>query len=226
MHPRTQEEFMRIINRPSSRALFRRLLQIVGGMAFCLLAATARGNTVDVGALSYDTFVPAGIGSPGIDAFDLSNLTGAFSLPPDFPVIDSLTFGSAKLILTLSDLSHKTFILGAIGPGFLLDLSGNPIVQVPGDEAFVSAEFTATLSPLIFTLSGGKSFNAGSGSIDALLLPSSGSTLTVDLDQTAIAISSPALTVPEPSAGYLLASGLLLLAWNLQRRRSSSSLRG
>jgi hypothetical protein len=86
-------------------------------LAFFLVAITARASTVYVGALSYDTFVPAGDGSPGIGEFDLANLTGAFDLPPDFPVADDLTFQGAVLTLTFSDLSTQVFNLGDIGPG-------------------------------------------------------------------------------------------------------------
>lgn len=49
--------------------------------ALCLFSAMARADIIDLGTLSYDTFIPAGSGFPGVDAFDLSNLTGAFSLP-------------------------------------------------------------------------------------------------------------------------------------------------
>ena len=198
----------------------RRFFQLAGGIAFCWLATTTQAATVAVGALSYDIFIPAGNGSPGTDAFDLSNLTGAFSLPPDFPVIDALTFGSATLTLTLSDLSQKFFTLGDIGPGFLLDQNGNPIVQVSGGQSFHSAVFSATLSPLTFVLSDGTSFTAGSSSIDVPLLPSSGQTLTVDVDQTTIGVSGTTQTItPEPTSLNVVMPTLLGLAWGKQRRR-------
>jgi len=185
-----------------------------------VLGAVCAQADVFVGALSYDTFIPAGNGSPGVDAFDLANLTGAYSLPPDFPVSDSLTFGSASLTLTLSDLSQDVIPLGDIGPGFLLDQNGNPIVQVPGDDVFNSAEFTATLSPLMFALSDGTSFTAGLSSIDVLLLPSSGQTLTVDVDQTTIGATgtSPTIT-PEPASSNLLLLVLLGLLWGRYRKQ-------
>jgi len=119
--------------------------------------------------------------------------------------------------------SQEVFDLGNIGPGYLSDQNGNPIVQVPGDELFDSAEFTATLSPFTFA-SGGTQFTANSSSIDVVLLPSSGPTLTVDVDQTTIGVSGTGQVVtPEPSRGYgYLSAALLGLAWWLQRRRSLS----
>jgi hypothetical protein len=211
---------MKTIRRSSSGIGFRRFRHFAGGIAFCWLATTIQAATVAVGTLSYDTFIPAGNGSPGVDAFDLSNLTGAFSLPTDFPVIEALTFGSATLTLTLNDLSQTVFTLGDIGPGFLLDQNGNPIVQVSGGQAFHLAEFSATLSPLTFTLSDGTSFTAGSSSIDVLLSPSSGQTLVVDVDQTIIGVSRAAQPItPEPASLSLVLPVLLALAWGIQRRR-------
>ena len=210
---------MRIIHHSISRIWFKRLWQLAGGLAFCLLLAPARAATVYVGALSYDTFVPAGDGSPGIFAFDLANLTGAFDLPPDFPVADDLTFQGAVITLTLSDLSQQVFDLGDIGPGFLLDGDGNPIVQVPGDEVIDSAEFTATLSAPTFALYDGTSFIADSTAMDILLLPSSGPTLTVDVDQITIGVSGTAQSTPEPSSRDMVLLALPLLAWSLRRKQ-------
>jgi hypothetical protein len=110
--------------------------------------------------------------------------------------------------------------LGDIGPGFLLDQSGNPVVQVPSDQAFVSAEFTATLSPNSFTLFDGTSITADSTSIDVVLDPSSGTTLVADTDQTTIGSVSTASTLPEPSSIGLLVLVLLGLAAPLRKKRA------
>lgn len=185
-------------------------------LALCFLGTAAQATIINVGALSYDTFIPVGGGSPGVDAFDIANLTGAFNLPPDFPAADSLTFMGAVLTLTLSDATQQIFDLGDIVPGFLLDGGGNPVVQVPGDQTFTSAEFTATLSPTTFTLSDGTSFKADTATMDIFLLPSSGGTLTVDVDQTALGVSgSSVVSTPEPRTVGLALIGLLscVLFW-------------
>jgi hypothetical protein len=190
----------------------------------CLFSAMARADIVALGTLSYDTFIPAGNGFPGVDAFNLANFTGAFSLSPDFPAVDDLTFQSAVLTLTLSDLSQEVLDLGDIGPGFLVDNSGNPIVQVPGDQVFASAELTATLSPLTFGLSDGTSFTADSAAMDILLLPSSGPSLAVDVDQITIGVSGTVqTTVPEPMSRDLILLVLPGVVWNLRRKRVSSA---
>jgi hypothetical protein len=197
---------------------------LVLALAFCFFAPHARADIfVNVGVLSYDTFIPAANGSPGIDAFDISNFTGAFSLPNDFPVTDSVTFTSASLTLTQSNRSVTVIPLGNIGPGFLLDQNGNPIVQVPGNESFSSVEFTATLSRLSFLLANGATFTANSSSIDIVLTPSIGTTLSADIDSSLIQVSGTATVItPEPANGKLvLLPALLLLAWLAQRSRRS-----
>ena len=61
------------------------VLPIVAGL-LCLCAMAAQA--VPIGALSFDMF----IGGPGgVNTLSLSNFTGAFALPPDFPVVDALT---------------------------------------------------------------------------------------------------------------------------------------
>jgi len=191
--------------------------------ALILSAPVVHATDLFVGTLSYDTFIPAGGGSPGVDAFNIANFTGAFDLPPDFPVSDDLTFESAVLTLTLADLSQQVFDLGDIAPGFLIDGSGNPVVQVPGNANFTLVEFTATLAPTTFTLFDDTSFNADSAAIDISLTPTSGPTLTVDVDQTTIDVSgSQVISTPEPRSSLLMVTGVLLL---LSRSRFTKRLR-
>jgi hypothetical protein len=191
----------------------------LGAMAIlCGICAPAHASTVSLGALSYDTFIPPSTGSPGVDAFNVANLTGSFSLPADFPVIDDLTFQGTMLFLNPVGLAQEVFSLGDIGPGFLQDSGGNPVVQVPSTLVFTSAELKATLSAAMFTLADGTSFAPASTSIDVLLLPSSGSSLTADVDQITLDVSSaPVSTTPEPASGCLT---LLVLPWLLRRRRT------
>lgn len=180
---------------------------------FCILASLsppAFADTVLVGSFSYDTFIPTTNGSRGVNAFDLANLTGAFSLPPDFPVTDSVTWLNAVLTVTLSDSSHQVFSLADFAPGFLLDSNGSPVVQVPSDESFAAAELTATMSPTTFVLSDGSRFTAGSAAIDVTLLPSSGNILVQDVDQTAISISGPT-AVSEPASIWMMLTCLGLV---------------
>lgn len=181
----------------------------------CLVHA----DVINLGTLSYDTFIPGAAGFVGVDAFNISNLNGTFNLPPDFPVLDNLTFQSASL--TLSD--GEVFMLGDIGPGFLLDGMGNPVIQVPANKTFQSAEFTATLSSTNFAVPAG-TFIASSNSIDAFLLPSQGPNLTADVDGTTISVSgqlSGTGTVPEPASWSMLLILFTCLLWNVCKRNSA-----
>lgn len=54
-------------------------------LAFCG-ATLCSGGVISVGVLSFDQLIPAGGGSPGVNGFTISNLSGLFALPPDFPV--------------------------------------------------------------------------------------------------------------------------------------------
>ncbi len=192
------------------------------------MAAPVSAASIPLGSLSYDTFIGPGSGSPGITAFNLSNLTGIFGLPPDFPVSDPVTLYSATLTLTLSDLSQQVISFGDIGPGFVLDSGGNPVVQVPGDSLFTSALFNASLSTTTIALFDGTTFLADSGTVQLLLTPSSGLTLAADADAANIQVSGTVLTtVPEPGTNAVLLLSLSALfifvrKKTVQKNRSSN----
>jgi len=200
------------------RCSWKRLTAFACVVGFCLIPTAAKADLISLGVLSYDTFIPGGLGSPGVDAFNIANFTGPFNLPPDFPVTDNLTLQGATLTLFQNGQTPQVLMLGDIGPGFLLDSFGNPVVQVPDNELFTSAEFTATLSVTQFALASGGSFVANSAAIDALLLPSSGPSLTADVDQTLIEAAGafPTVTTPEPAGVVLLLSILVLCIWRLR----------
>ena len=189
-----------------SQALFVLLL---------FISAIARAGEFPIGVLSYDVLIPSSPGAPGVDAFNLSNLTGGFDLPPDFPVATGVTWDNTYLTLTLLGDSQEVVLLGNISPGPLLDSSGNPLpsLQFPDTTQFLSAAFTGTLDLTNLTLFDGGTFSA-SHSISFTLLPSSGSTLVAGTDAGVIQ-ASPS-SVPEPSTGLLLLT-LLLMTYRIRR---------
>jgi hypothetical protein len=95
------------------------------------------------------------------------------------------------------------------------------VVQVPDDQLFASAEFTATLSAGSFALFDGTSFVADSTSVDVLLQPSSGPTLVPGTDQTTIGVpGSVAAATPEPSVfAVLLLACTCLVLLRIRRNR-------
>lgn len=176
-------------------------------MAVALLAlfpSLAFAVPINIGLISFDVLIPGG-GTPGVNVFNVSNLTGGFALPPDFPALDPLVFLNSSL--TLTDGGTPTVIsLGNLGPGAL-----DPTipVQFPDSALFSSAIFVATLSQTSFLLSDGTTFVAASSAITVELLPSFGPSLVPGADFALITVSpSP---VPEPGTLFLLGTGLMLL---------------
>lgn len=176
-----------------------------------LCPSVAFGNTINVGLISYDPFIPGDGGAPGTNFFNILNLTSAFALPPDFPVLDSLTFLNSSLTLT-SGGAPLVVALGDIGPGAL---DATDPIQFPDITLFASAIFTGTLNQTSFLLANGSTFVAASPSIRVELLPSSGSSLSTGTDFAVIAVTD----IPEPSTSLLLTSALagLLVICNFKR---------
>jgi hypothetical protein len=184
------------------------------------LMPAARSEIV-VGVLSFDILIPPGAGSPGIAAFDILNFTGPVYGPLAGPtyVADSLTLDNVVLTAFLAGNSSQTFDLGSIGPGELLDSSGNPVVQFPGSAEFTSATLTATLSQTDFTLSDGSTFTA-LPSISVDLGPSSGPVLVAGIDFSPLYAEPASETVPEPATMVYVSLGLMAVAvarrrWNI-----------
>jgi PEP-CTERM motif len=188
-----------------------------------LVPGLARADAIAIGLLSFDVFISASITPPilGTNAFDIFNFTG-----PTFGgflgspfASDPLTFENALLTVTPESGSPQAFNLGKIGPGELLDASGNPLVQFPAVDNFTSAIFTATLSPAVFPLSDGSTFEA-SGFISASLTPLSGPLLQAGTDSVVIdAQLLQAPPIPEPSAFALLGTALAGMFGVFARKR-------
>jgi hypothetical protein len=190
---------------------------------FSLASGVVRGDPIAIGLISFDVFIPASTSPPvqGINAFDIFNFTG-----PTFGgflgspyASDPLTLVNASLTVTPDNGSAQAFNLGNIGPGELLDTNGNPLVQFPAVDNFNSAIFSATLSPAVFKLSDGSTFDA-SALISADLTPTSGSFLQAGVDLVVIdaqLLQEP--PVPEPSTVALLGTALAGMFWVFVRKR-------
>jgi hypothetical protein len=183
------------------------------------LPARATAMSIPVGALVFDTFIP---GPDGTNAFFISNLTGGFALPPDFPVASPLVFDSPLLEWIGPAGSPFDFGSVGIGPG-----NHDPELQIqfPDIDAFVSARFTAVLNQAVFTLADGRVFQATSTSIAADLVNPAGALAPTDfaiLSVDANEITEPLVGVPEPSSVVLLGTAL---AWSYRRRRKLTTPR-
>lgn len=165
--------------------------------------ARAAAMSIPVGALVFDAIVP---GPGGTNAFFISNFTGAFALPPEFPVASSLVFDTPLLEWT----PGSSFDFGnvGIGPG-----NHDPELQIQFSDAelFTSATFSALLSQAVFTLTDGRLFQASSTTIAATLVnpggtlaPGDFAILSIEADE----ITEPPVAVPEPSSMMLLGVAL------------------
>lgn len=168
-------------------------------------------DKVNVGLISFDVLIAGDTNTPGVNVFDTFNFTGdpalgGFALPPDFPVLDSVIFLNSSLTL-LNSGSPLVIPLGDLGPGAL---SPTDPVQFPATSLFTEAIFSATLSQMSFLLSDGSTFAAGSPTIAADLIPSSGPSLVAGTDFSIITVSNVS-AVPEPGSGLLLGAVLAIL---------------
>ena len=172
-----------------------------------VFSVAANCASINIGLLSFDVLVP---GSPGVNAFTLTNFTGdpvanGFALPPDFPVYDFLNFLGSSLTLTSG--GPVTVLLGDIGPGTFDSLGS---LEFPDSTLFTSALFTATLSQTSLLLSDGSTFVVDSPNITMTLLPSAGPSLVAGTDLAVISVTGNVSTaVPEPGGFLLLGCGLM-----------------
>jgi hypothetical protein len=112
------------------------------------LASAASAATIPIGFFTFDEDVVFTGNS-----FNITNLTGANALPPDFPLTDLLTFTVTGLTGEVDDGS----IFNVSGSAFTADASGNLQCSEAGDAStgdcnfaaydVVSATISGTLSP-------------------------------------------------------------------------------
>jgi hypothetical protein len=192
----------------SNHSFLARAAMLWIGVAALTWPAVARADSIPVGVVSFDVFIP---GASGVNAININNFTGLNALPPDFSGSTDLIFKAASL--TLEDTFSQTVFLGDINPGSFLF----PSLQFPSTRNFRKLTFTATLSQTEFVLVDGTAFKAASPDIALTILPFAGSTLVAGTDFGVITIAP----VPEPGTLPLLLSGLAgLLGLKLRRRGS------
>jgi hypothetical protein len=181
------------------------------------VAATA--TTLAIGVVTYDTFIP---GPGGTNAFFVSNLTGGFALPPDFPVATELVLQSP--LMQWSGVAGSPFDFGGVGIGAG---SHDPDLQLqfPDTDLFASAKFTATIDHSTFQLADGRFFAAVSTTVEAVLIDPTGllapgdfAVLTVDANE----IRPQA--VPEPGTLTLVVTALAAFGARARREHIAKHL--
>jgi hypothetical protein len=178
-----------------------------------LFSQPARAGFVNLGVIAFDALIPADPPSPGVNIFNITNLTGdpdggGFALPPDFPVTTPLTFQNVGVVLF-------DFIIrvGDLGPGAF---DGTGPLSFPDFQNFPSATFIGRLDQTTFSLANGSTFKAASPFVSATIRPFMGSTLEPGRDFAVITVSD----IPEPRLALLLGVALATLVTIHARKQS------
>lgn len=179
----------------------------VGGHAFA--------DTINLGFIAFDGFIPGSSGSPGVNEFSINNFTGdpslgGLALPPDFPVFTFLTIQAAQLTV-FEPSGNEVFALGDLSPGTVI----SDLVTASTD--ILSATLSGTISQTAVALSDGSTFTAESASIQATVIPSSPPFLNTT-DLALITVSNTATTIPEPATWCLLLVGALPFTFKLIKK--------
>jgi hypothetical protein len=179
--------------------------------------------TVTVGTFSFDEFIPAADTTPGVDAFNVVNLTDlGLDLDGNGVVAPALSF--LNLVATLIDASGSTqTTLGNLAANsVLVDATGASPLLFPDTQLFTSAVLAGTIEGFTAQLADGSVFTAALSPFTVTLLPSNGSSLVAGTDFASITItgdvSSPA-PVPEPSTLILFTAGSAAALFRKSRSR-------
>ena len=175
-------------------------------LLLCILPVAAAADTIDIGLMSFDVVIPAGV-APGVNAIELYDFTGTTYGPfAGIPyVVDPLDLDDAMLTVYFLGGGSSVVQNQDLSPGELLYF-------FPSTTEIASAVLTATLSQTSFTLSDGSTFTAVAD-ITVDFLPSSGGMLEAGVDFAPInAQSAGGSGTPEPGAAIMVSRGMLGLA--------------
>jgi hypothetical protein len=88
----------------------------MGTLLSALASGSMRADTVPLGRVSFDTYLPSGPGQYEIDGFAIENLTGNWSPHPGFPVADENLFLNSHFLINFQDGSQEMLSLGDLTP--------------------------------------------------------------------------------------------------------------
>jgi hypothetical protein len=182
------------------RPVRARLIAAFTFAAVVLFSSSAIADTVNLGLLIYQGFIPGVNGGPGTFSVEVDNLTG---LPPDF-YGTPIDFSNVNLELTLADHSLLECAVGSIG-----SQETNTDCQIPSSTLLLSIVATGNFPSI--QVKGGQLFDSFSTRLD----PNSADSFAV------IRVGS---SVSEPPGIFLGAAGLLVVGFKLHRSRRSLSI--
>jgi PEP-CTERM motif len=192
----------------------RYLLAVTLVMVAGVCTQPAFADSVPIGQISFDVTIPAEVGLPGVNSFDLTNLTGGSITAPSPGVVDLITL-SGQLTLVESVGGAQTISFTSVGLGV------TDLFDVPSDVQIVSATLTGTLDQTLVTLNGGTSPVTLSTSFLVTDPFNGGIALTACDGTNTCSQGVLSASVPEPGILLLLASGITALL--LLRRRHAAT---
>jgi hypothetical protein len=187
------------------------------------LEAPLAASPINTGLLTYDVLLGSTPGFPGVNHFQIWNLTGdpalgGQGLAPDFPIYTPISFTNATVSVVIGNVV-QTIPVSDMSPG-VFDF---PDLEFSSDLLIQSATFTANISPLQFELSTLEPYLADSDQISVTLLPSAGDDLQPGIDLAVITIDATVeapTEVPEPASFGLACSALGLVVLGMLRART------
>ncbi|BAP88765.1 uncharacterized protein E1O_16340 [Burkholderiales bacterium GJ-E10] len=177
--------------------------------------AAAHAGQIAMGFMSYDE----GTSAPTIATFDIQNLTGSNSFPPDAPVSTSVSFNNLSLTVhfldgTSTSFGQSDFTLGLDG----LSYNGPGVVFGSGNDA-VSALLTGTFSTTSLTLADGTTPTILDTFSAAITDPTGGTLQNLDSAVIYATTTGGGTSVPEPRTLGLFMVSLLMAGLALARGR-------
>lgn len=188
------------------RTLPRFLVMLAAAAWF---ATAALASPTPVGIVSLDA---PSASAPNSVQIDITNLTGANFLPPDFPVSAGLTFGITSV--TVSFMSGPADVLTAA------DFSSDGNGGFDGLTTFDLTTVDITSIVLDGTLSSPYGAMLNGGGTAGVTITLSGAETGLQPGDFAVIYGSPSSTgvTPEPGTLLLLGSGLSMLGFLVRRR--------
>jgi hypothetical protein len=179
---------------------------------FTLLATRLPAASINFGLASFDVLIPEDGPQLGINVLNFQNFTGAFALPPDFPVLTPVSLTDFTVTIDSPGgtqlLSLGTLAPGAFPSGASLQFASNFLIH--------SITLSGNLDPTLLILSGGGSAQVAT-LVTYILSPSAGPTLQAGVDLGVVTLETVS-DIPEP-ASFLLCLGAITAS--IIRRRYS-----
>jgi PEP-CTERM motif len=178
---------------------------------------SALADSVPIGQISFDVNIPAQAGLPGVNSFDLLNITGGLTDPSRPGVLDVITLSGQ---LSLSELVGGTTVSQTI-PFTSIGLLTTDLFDISSDVQILSATLTGTLDNTFVTLNGGTSPVTLSSSFSVTDPFNGGIPLTACDGTNTCSQGILSATVAEPGSLLLLGSGIGSFLLRKRRRRAT-----